>query len=394
MQEYLRGLSDSLSSSVGGSLPSVFGALIILLIGFLVAGIFKRLTVGVLKKTSIDERLGQKMNVSFRIDQLIGKLVYYLVLLFVLLLVLDMLGVNNVLEPLKDMLSKFFGYIPNIIAAGIIGFAGYIIATIASEGTGFIAGRIETLSEKMGWKDPVALTKLVKQLVFVFVFIPILIIALDQLGMRAISEPATNMLNSMMAAIPKIIAAGIILGVFYVVGKFVVGFLTELLRNLGIDDLSNKMGLSSMIGTTPASKMVGNIAFFFIMFAGILSAADKLEMASISTILEDIFEVTGRILFGLFIMAIGAFIANKVTSVMASNKDNEWLASISKFAILGIFGAIALSTMGIADDIVNLAFGLTLGAIAVAFALSFGLGGREAAGKAMEDFLSRFRRNS
>jgi len=50
--------------------------------------------------------------------------------------------------------------------------------------------------------------------------------------------------------------------------------------------------------------------------------------------------------------------------------------------------------MGIADDIVNLAFGLTLGSIAVAFALAFGLGGREAAGKSMEDFLSRFRKNN
>jgi len=391
--EALQGLINSLQSSVGTALPGVFGALIILLVGFLVAGIFKRIIVGVLRKTSIDERLGQKMKVSFRIDELIGKLVYYIILLFVLLLVLDKLGVNNVLEPLKDMLSKFFGYIPNIIAAGIIGFVGYIIATIASEATGFIAGRIEVLSEKMGWKDPVALTKLVKQLVFVFVFIPILIIALDQLNMKAISVPATNMLNSMMAAIPKIIAAAIILGIFYVVGKFIVGFLTELLRNLGIDELSSKMGLSSMIGNTPASKFIGNIAFFFIMFAGILSAADKLEMASISNILEDIFEVTGRILFGLFVMAIGAFIANKVYAVMASNKNNEWLASVSKFAILGIFGAIALSTMGIADDIVNLAFGLTLGAIAVAFALSFGLGGREAAGRAMDDFLSRFRKN-
>ena len=389
----LTGLYDSLQATVGNALPGVFGALIILLIGFLVAGIFKRITIGLLKKTTIDERLGKKMNIDFRIDQLIGKLVYYLVVLFVLLLVLEKLGVSNVLEPLKGMLSKFFGYIPNIIAAGVIGFAGYIIANIASEATGFVAGRIETLSEKMGWKDPVALTKLVKQLVFVFVFVPMVIIALDKLGMEAISGPATNMLNSMMAAIPKIITAVIILGVFYMVGKFVVGFLTELLRNLGVDEMSNKMGISSMIGSTPASKFVGNLAFFFIMFAGILSAADKLEMASITNILEDVFEVTGRILFGLFVMAIGAFIANKVHGIMAANKDNEWLASVARFAILGIFGAIALSTMGIADDIVNLAFGLTLGAIAVAFALAFGLGGREAAGKSMEDFLSRFRKN-
>lgn len=391
--EYFQGLFDSLSNTVGTALPSVFGALLILLIGFLVASLFRRLVVGLLNSTQLDERIGKSMNVSFRIDKLIGKLVYYLVLLFVLLLVLDMLGVNNVLEPLKNMLNKFFSFIPSIIAAGVIGFAGYIIATIASEATGFVAGRIETFSEKMGWRDPVALTKLVKQLVFVFVFIPILIAALDQLNMKAVTVPATNMLNTMMEAIPRIIAAGLILGVFYVVGKFVVNFLTELLRNIGTDEFAQKMGFSSMIGSTPASKLVGNVAFFFIMFAGILSAADKLEMAAVSNILEDVFEVTGRILFGLFVMAIGIFIANKVYETTSANKDNEWFASISRYAILGIFAAISLSTMGIADNIVNLAFGLTLGSIAVAFALSFGLGGREAAGKTMEHFLGRFRKD-
>ena len=45
--------------------------------------------------------------------------------------------------------------------------------------------------------------------------------------------------------------------------------------------------------------------------------------------------------------------------------------------------------MGIAENIVNMAFGLTLGAAAVAFALSFGLGGREAAGKQMERFFDK-----
>jgi hypothetical protein len=51
---------------------------------------------------------------------------------------------------------------------------------------------------------------------------------------------------------------------------------------------------------------------------------------------------------------------------------------------------MGLRAMGIADDIVNLAFGLTLGAIAVAVALSFGLGGREAAGELMKNWLSKF----
>jgi hypothetical protein len=55
---------------------------------------------------------------------------------------------------------------------------------------------------------------------------------------------------------------------------------------------------------------------------------------------------------------------------------------------------MGLRAMGIADDIVNLAFGLTLGAVAIAVALSFGLGGREAAGKQMEHWLSKFRKGN
>ena len=67
------------------------------------------------------------------------------------------------------------------------------------------------------------------------------------------------------------------------------------------------------------------------------------------------------------------------------------LAGIARFAILGLVLAMGLRAMGLADDIVNLAFGLTLGAIAIAVALSFGLGGREAAGKQMEHWLGRLR---
>ncbi len=387
-------LFASLSEKLGTLLPGVFGALVILLVGFLIASILKSITLSAFRKTAIDEKISQKMDLSFRLDAFVAKLVYYLVLLFVLLMVLDTLGINNVLDPLKNMLNQFLGFIPNIIAAGIIGFIGYVIASISSEGVGFVAGRVEAYSEKLGFKDPVALTKILKQLVFVFVFIPILITALDRLGMRSISEPATNMLNQFMAAIPKIIAAAIILGVFYVIGKFVVNIVTDLLSNMGIDQFSKQLGLTSMIGeNTSLAKLIGNTIFFFIMFAGIISAADKLEMSSINGILEDIFTLTGKIFFGLVIMALGSFIANKAYDALSASKDNAGLATLARFAILGIFVAISLSTMGIAQNIVNLAFGLTLGAVAVAFALSFGLGGREAAGKQMEYILKKFRKD-
>ena len=68
-----------------------------------------------------------------------------------------------------------------------------------------------------------------------------------------------------------------------------------------------------------------------------------------------------------------------------------FFARLARYTILGLVLAMGLRAMGIADDIVNLAFGLTLGAVAVAVALSFGLGGREAAGRQMEHWLGRLR---
>ena len=209
--------------------------------------------------------------------------------------------------------------------------------------------------------------------------------------MTAISQPATEMLSSLLNAIPKIIAAVILLGIFYFIGKYVVSIITDLLKNLGFDELAKNFGFHAILGDRSTSKLIGNIALFFIMFTGIIAAADKLELNQVQNILSNIFNITGKVFFGLVILVAGFMISNLVAKTLSNSKDNALLIPISRFAILGIFLAFALHTMGIAESIVNLAFGLTLGAIAVAFALSFGLGGREAAGKQLEHIFSKLR---
>ena len=100
-----------------------------------------------------------------------------------------------------------------------------------------------------------------------------------------------------------------------------------------------------------------------------------------------------QVLLGGVIIAVGFWLSNLAYAaiVRLHGAESGALASIARFAIVGLILAMGLRAMGLADDIVNLAFGLTLGAIAVAVALSFGLGGREAAGRQMEYWLSRFR---
>ncbi len=391
--ENLSNLTDALSVRFGNLLPGVLGALVVLILGFIIAGLVRRLVLRLMQRTSIDEKLANKLHTSFRIDKFVAKLFYYLMVIFTLLVVLNLLGADSVLEPLKIMLNQFTGYLPNILGAGIIGFAGYMIASIVAEMTGFLSERLEGFGERMGFTaGSINLSKLLKQIVFIIIFIPILILALDTLKMEAISKPATEMLSTLMNAIPKIIAAVVLLGVFYIVGKYVVTIVTDLLRNLGVDTYANNMGLQSVLGNASLSGLIGKLAMFFIMFTGIIAAADKLGLGQVEGILNDIFHIAGRVFFGLIILVGGLAISRVATRMLEQSQNNGIFVPIAKFAIMGIFLAFALHTMGIAESIVNLAFGLTLGAIAVAFALSFGLGGREAAGKQMEEFFNNLRK--
>jgi predicted permease len=101
----------------------------------------------------------------------------------------------------------------------------------------------------------------------------------------------------------------------------------------------------------------------------------------------------GQVLVGVAIIAVGLWLSQLAYRAM-QRAGSGWpaaLAGVVRFAIVGIVVAMGLRAMGLADDIVNLAFGLTLGSIAVAFALSFGLGGRDAAGRQMEHWFKRMR---
>lgn len=379
-------LFGSLSTNFGSALPKVLGALAVLIIGLFIARIVRGAIAKGLKRSGIDNRFSSS---SVSMSKTISKLIYYVIVVFVLMAVLNMMGITGALAPLQDMLAKVTGFIPNIIGAGLIGFVGYTLANIAKEAVGAISGTIESYTDKYAIGAELNLTGIIKQLVFLFVFIPLLLVALDTLNMEMISGPAKNMLNQLMSAIPNIIAAGIILFVFYVVGKFVVGIVGDLLKSMNVDSYADSFGMSSLTANSSLSSMITKGLQFFIMFFGLLTAVDKLGFTQLTDILNNILGMSGSILFGGIILLLG----NKVSQFVSDyfkKSDSPAMASIARFATLGLFLAMGLKYMGLADDIVNLAFGLTLGAVAVAFALSFGLGGREAAGRQMGKFLDKF----
>jgi hypothetical protein len=389
----ITGFFDPVFSYIGGEHSYIIGALVLLIVGLFVARMVRRLVAKALGSMKLDERVNKGGGKRFQLEKLISKLFYYLMVIYVCMIVLSKLHVGDVFAPIEAMLQDFLSAIPQILKAGIIAFAGYIIAKLASEAVELLTESLNKLSTRLGFDaTSFNLISILKQVVFIFVFIPILVIAIDELGMEAVSGPATEMLQKFMAAIPNIIGAALIIGIFYLIAKFIAPALKELLKNLGTDELPQKMGINFMEGRS-LSGIASSVVFFFIMIAGITSGLERLEMGTVVTALNDVMGLSGKILFGLVIMVLGNFVAKVAYNSLSGSKDNAGLASIARVAIMGIFFGIGLNAMGIANEIVNLAFGLTLGAVAVAIALSFGLGGREAAGKQMDHILKRFRKD-
>jgi hypothetical protein len=292
-----------------------------------------------------------------------------------------------------NMFNNFLAIFPNIIAALLIAFAGYVISKILASTVEVLSKGLDNLSPKMGLSKDMSLSRVLSQIVFIIVLIPVLISALDALKIEAISVPATEMLGALLIAIPKILAAGLILAIAYIVGRFITATVTELLQNLGADALPEKIALQSFLGEkTSFSKLCGNIVFFFIMLSALVSAVEQLAMPQLSEIFRDVLSFSGQVLIGLIILIVGNFVAGIAYRAISKSPDSQGIAMIVRIAIVGLAIAMGLQAMGIADDIVNLAFGLVLGSVAVTVALSFGLGGREAAGKQMEYWLAKLRK--
>jgi len=194
--------------------------------------------------------------------------------------------------------------------------------------------------------------------------------------------------------VPEIVAGALILVVTWYVAKFASALLSRLLASLGFDTLPQKLGLEGVFGSSRPSVIVGGVVMFFAMLFATVEAANRLGFYQVRDVVTIFIKFGGDVLLGGMILVIGFWLANLAYRAIAATSGgrNAGFARIAQVAILGLVIAMGLRAMGIADDIVNLAFGLTLGAVAVAVALSFGLGGREAAGKQMEYWLSRLRK--
>lgn len=421
-------------------IPRLLGALIFLGVAWAIATIVKLITVRGLRAARLDERLDQRPPGATRppdrvsLSDTIGSALYWFIFLLFLIPILDTLGLQQALQPIEGLVSQILLAIPNILVAGIIAAAGWLLATVVRRIVTnlLVSTGIDRAGARFGLRTTAggqSLSGIIGTIVYVLILIPVAIAALQQLRIDAISVPAIAMLQQILNALPLIFTAALILILGYFLGRFVGDLVTNILSSIGFNNIFSVLGLPnlrrrsatpppayqapgevppppttgqptviqreptpSLSANTPA-EIVGIIVFVGIMLFATVTAVNILGIPALTTLVSGIIVIFGRILAGLVVFAIGLFLANLAYGIITSSGDRQAqiLGQIARIAIIALVSAMALQQIGIAQDIVNLAFGLLFGAIAVASAIAFGLGGREIAGQQVREILESFK---
>lgn len=318
----------------------------------------------------------------------LGKIVSLLVWLFGLLAVLQQLGFDSVITPVQGLLTNFIGYVDNIVFAAAIFFIGSMIARIVRDLVVTALGTVDF--DKWANKGGVeavtgnsAITKTIGTIVYVLVIIPVAIAALQMLEISAITEPAMNLLNMVFKAIPLIIGACLLLGIGYVISRWIAGLIRDLLPSLGADRAIDELGI--LPAGRSASGLIATIVTIAIMVFFAIAATNMLGFPQLTNILETVLAQAGNVVFGAALIALGVLIANILRNLIADATGPGIASNVTYWITVGLFLFIGLKQMSIGGLIVDYAFlALAVGA-AVAFALAFGLGGRDAAAQALKD---------
>jgi hypothetical protein len=413
---------------VTGFLPKLAAALILLGVAWAIATVSKLVLSRSLRALGLDERLNQQVGAApaqppLLLSDTLANALYWFILLLFLAPVLDTLGLQQALEPIQNLLNQILAALPKILKAGIIGGTGWLLAQVvrrlvtnllAATGTDRLGAQVG-VSQTAGGQS---LSWIGGTIVYILILIPTAIAALNALEVEAISAPAVVMLTQMLNTIPQIFTAGLILTVAYFIGRFVADLATNILTGIGFNNIFYWLGLQSTPAPTrqpvappppadedatviqppvvPArtpSEIVGIVVQVGILLLATLAAINILNIEALTAIVSGLVVIAGRVLTGLVVFAIGLYFANLAFNLISSSGSRQAriLGQAARIAIIALVSAMALEQMGIAGDIVNLAFGLLFGAIAVAIAIAFGLGGRDLATDQIREWLASFK---
>lgn len=399
---------DTLSrftESIFIAIPDAIRIIILILVALIIATIIKRLVIKGLTKVAPVATLSKWGLVKPTQDEKAlvkncGQLAYFLVILFFLPSILAGLGVSNAVDPISNMFAKFFGFLPNAIAAALILFVGVFLCK-------FVKNLVSGLLVKLPFEK--WMTKLFNQdmeqakvsegkiadvlssIVYVLLFIPILTLALETLGIKSLSEPIVGLLDQVINFIPNILVAVVLLAIGGFIAKLLSNLLEKVLKASGIDHYSQYLSVKGK-AEYQISTVLANIVSAIILIFFFVEALSTLNLSVLNTIGLAIIAYLPAVISSLAILGLAVILGNVLAVFITKSTSSKALGEVVRYGLIVLAIFMALDQLNIAQAIVQTTFTIILGAVAVAFALAFGLGGKAFAARQLEkleDFLNK-----
>ena len=400
-------------------LPRLLAALGLVILAWILAAGVRMLIVNFLKIARFDEKIDKELTESpgampkreaaGGLSQTLGNLAYWLVFLLFIPLVLDTLGLQGMLAPVENMFGKIFAFLPNLFVAGLILIVGFFVAKIISRiVTNLLqAAGINRLTNGKKGKPAegkgLQLATFIGYVVFVLILVPVVIAALQTLQLTSITRPAERMLEKFLAALPHLFTAAALLAIAYFVGRLLARMVSDLLSTTGFDGLVYRIGGTKLPkagkeGETPPAQghspswVIGQVVLVAVMLFAAEAALRLIEFNGVADLVNQTIAFLGNVILGLIVFGVGLYLGRLAARLIRSSglSQANILAPLAQAAIIIVMTAMGLERIGIGRDIIRLTFGLTLGALAVAAAIAFGIGSRDLARNVVNKYLGHW----
>jgi small-conductance mechanosensitive channel len=206
--------------------------------------------------------------------------------------------------------------------------------------------------------------------------------------MQAVAQSISDGLGAILGALPALIGAIIILVIGFIIAKVLQGIVTRVLQSMGFQGWMESGGIKqffdrSQTQQTPLS-ILGKLVFWLVFFIAITMAVDTLGISAISDVLAQFIAYIPQIIAAILILVLATLLANFVAGIVRGATGSNLIGSVAQYGIIVFAAFAALTQLGIAKELIAPTFLILLGAVALAAAIAFGLGGKGVAQQMVE----------
>ena len=333
MQENNSRVVGDAIAAVGQFLPSLVGALVLLVLGWMVAAAVASAVRAGVRRSGLGKRYaamhGDDADDSVdaaALEKWTSRGVYTLVMLLVLVGFFQILGLTQISQPIIRFLNEVFEYAPRLIGPALLVVSAWIVARLlrflTQRGLSAVRfdQRVGAATDSDG--DVLPLTHTIGETVYWLTFLLFLPAILSALDLSGLLQPVQSMIDKVLAYIPNLLAAGVILALGWIVARILRRIVSNLLVAVGTERLSRRIGVDKALGQQKLSALVGLVVFILVLIPVLIGSLNALELEAITRPASDMLNKMLTAVPNLFAAALVLVIAYVVARIVTGLVTN------------------------------------------------------------------------